>query len=39
MSKIPFADQILPVDYLLSVRTNMQAGKPVSGDDLAPGIA
>lgn len=34
MSKIPFADQILPVDYLLSVRTNIQAGKPVSGDDL-----
>jgi hypothetical protein len=34
MSKIPLADQILPVDYLLSVRTNIQAGKPVSGDDL-----
>ena len=34
MSKIPFADQIQPVDYLLSARTNIQAGKPVSGDDL-----
>jgi len=34
MCKIPFSDQILPVDYLLSVRTNIQAGKPVSGGDL-----
>jgi hypothetical protein len=34
MCKIPFSDQILPDDYLLSVRTNIQAGKPVSGGDL-----
>jgi hypothetical protein len=34
MSKIPFADQILPTDYLLSAQTNIEAGKPVSGEDL-----
>jgi hypothetical protein len=34
MRKFLFSDQILPVDYLLSVRTNIQAGKPVSGGDL-----
>jgi hypothetical protein len=34
MSRIPFADQILPVDYLLSARMNIQAGKSVSGGDL-----
>jgi hypothetical protein len=34
MPKIPSDDQILPVDYLLSVQTNIQAGKPVSGDDI-----
>jgi hypothetical protein len=34
MPKIPFDDQILPVDYLLSVQTNIQASKPVSGDDI-----
>jgi hypothetical protein len=34
MSKIPFADQILPTDYLLSAQANIEAGKPVSGEDL-----
>jgi hypothetical protein len=34
MTKIPFADQILPTDYLLSAQTNIEAGKPVSGEDL-----
>jgi hypothetical protein len=34
MSKISFADQILPTDYLLSAQTNIEAGKPVSGEDL-----
>jgi len=34
MSKVPFAGQILPTNYLLSVQTNIEAGKPVSGDDL-----
>ena len=34
MSKIPFADQILPTDYLLSAQTNIEACKPVSGEDL-----
>jgi hypothetical protein len=34
MRKIPFSEQIQPVDYLLSVRADIQAGKPVSGGDL-----
>jgi hypothetical protein len=34
MPKIPFSDQILPIDYLLSAQTNIKAGKSVSGDDL-----
>jgi hypothetical protein len=34
MSKVPFRDQILPTDYLLSAQTNIEAGKSVSGDDL-----
>jgi hypothetical protein len=34
MSKVPFRDQILPTDYLLSAQTNIAAGKLVSGDDL-----
>lgn len=34
MRKIAFSDQILPVDYLLSVRTSIQAGKLVSGGEL-----
>jgi hypothetical protein len=34
MSKVPFRDQILPIDYLLSAQTNIKAGKSISGDDL-----
>jgi hypothetical protein len=34
MRRIPFSDQILPTDYLLSVQTSIQAGKLVSGGDL-----
>lgn len=34
MRKIPFSDQILPVDYLLSVRIGIRAGKLIPGGDL-----
>jgi hypothetical protein len=34
MSKVSFADQFLPIDYLLGAQTDIKAGKSVSGNDL-----
>jgi hypothetical protein len=34
MFKVPFAEQILPTDFVLRAQTDIKAGKSVSGDDL-----